>query len=152
MILSALALLAAQNNVAPQTPPRPPNFPPCRNAVATCDPWDREWPGQGRWMNIGFPVADQVWQLDRDTVTRYHPEIRVWVRINHSRDRSTRARWSRGLITLNCDYRTFRWQSLTAFDANENEMRGVWSRSHFAEPVAPDTIYETLWRFMCQRR
>lgn len=151
MALAAIMLLQAAQ---PSRPPLPPGYVldrPCPNGARECPPWERHAstapPG---WVSIGRNTVGAVWYVHRGTMTTTaYGETRIWVRIDHSRDRSVPERRSEGLVALRCEGRLYHWESLTRYTATDRQLRP--SGMTRQDNIAPDSMIEQVWRFACNR-
>lgn len=139
-MLSAAAILLAAQSV----PPPPPGY------VLDRAPWERYAvavpPG---WSMIAQGDTGSIWAIHDKTMTRDRGVVSLWVRIDHSRDKTEPARTTRGRLSVVCESRKFWWRSLTAFAASGRELPQRWSRSSLSEDIAPDTMEELIWRRVC---
>lgn len=126
--------------------------------AAQADPWADFRPVQPPpgfvlerpgWEIIGQTNTGSVWSVHRASVTRYAQYMQIWVQIDHSGDRTTAARMTRGMILFQCEPRRYHWESVQSFDANG---RGIGRPGGTAmEGVPPDTLVESAWRIACRR-
>ena len=137
MIALAVALLLQQSEA-----PRP----PCWDGTDTCAPWDRTW---DRWITIGTDTKGTVWSADTQTMKRSREQVRVWMRLDHSRDATERARRSQGMLVLWCAQRRYGWEDLTAVGPNGKDMPLRWTRNSQIVNVPPESMVEAALDRLC---
>lgn len=111
-------------------------------ALAVAMPWDRNW------AYISKDIEESAWYFDADTVklTPYG-RYRAWIFIDHSRDRTERARHSIGLVELDCAELAARWVQMTKFLPNGHPFRDRLDTSTFY--VTPGTMMEATQKRIC---
>ena len=141
MLLASLALAQAV------PPPELARDQPCTHQ---CDPWGQSWT-DGGWEYIGSTPSGSDWYVHRATTTRYAQYLQIWVKTDHSRDRTVPARMTRGLALIECEPRRYHWESVSQFAADGRQILNAPNPS-YSESVAPGTMMEAVWRAACQRQ
>jgi hypothetical protein len=104
-----------------------------------------------QWIPLVTTRSGSVWSVEKTTMGHpYKSSVSVWVKIDHSRDKTETAHESEGMLVLWCGSRQFEWQSLSAFDAAGRPVNR-WSPASMADNVPPDTAVETVYDWTCDR-
>jgi hypothetical protein len=88
-------------------------------------------------------IRDEDWLAGRS----HHRDARVWVRIDHSRNRKTPYRYTMMLVSINCPAETYRFLHGTAFMPNgRSTSERVSTTSEYA---VPGTIAAEIVEMTC---
>lgn len=113
--------------------------------------------------SVGWPAAAQTWQryartsagtvlyLDADSVRRSGDIAHVWVRQDHSLDRTVSHRETKVLWALNCVDQTQALISYVDYGANGTVTRSYTNRSYEIryDPIVPGSLGHTLFEQVC---
>ena len=130
-MLAALALLAAQNQVDPYAGIGVPLAP--------------------GWEYLARDTAGAELYWDPSTIRQVENTVRVWIRIDHSRDRSTRVRDTRELWSYSCAEETTLALSSISYlpsGATANQITRHDTRYDYT-PVIPGTLSARVMRLVC---
>ena len=172
--LAALALAQAspQNPFAELFPPLCPNraaqcvpgnrdpsiVPPCRSGAADgCEPWERDWsaarPGETDYFEIGMGDDGSRWSIQNLSIVRARgrSEPEIWVQVDNSAVRDSRARRVIFLVKMQCAARrmgtlsTVRYGSGGDIIGNEDVAPSAVRYS----TAVPGTISSVILRTAC---
>jgi len=107
---------------------------------------------QGAWFPIGSDANGAIWSIkagDMNNSTNYRPW--VWVRKDHSRDKSSKARVSQTLQVIDCGARTSDVRTTQGFRANGTLMWNAQSVQSNPQRILPATMADVVRRSVCPR-
>ena len=58
------------------------------------------------WVYVTISDSNAVWYYDSDTIQRSGNQVSVWLKIDHSRDKTVKHRESKGRYRLDCEMTT----------------------------------------------
>lgn len=150
VLLQAAQPNAFQHLIPPR--PAPPAgseyVPPCPNRAAQCDPWERYGvPVPPGWEYVATTEGGSVWFVHPGSIGQFWPSVRIWVHMDHSRDRTISARRARGLLVFNCPARQYHWESVRRYAANGSQI-GPSSGSR-EDNVPPDSLIDLVMQRVC---
>lgn len=101
-------------------------------------------------QQIAATRTGSVWYVDRSTLKTDGHVTSAWLTMDHSRDRTERARRSRALIEIECGAHRYHWVQSFSYRRNGAPL---------PEPVRPNVIMdiaagspvEAVWQGLCQR-
>jgi hypothetical protein len=145
MLSLAAALLIAQ-----AIPPPPPGYVIDKNPYADLiPPWNRDRVVVPvGWTMIGQSLTGSIWAIHDETLTSDRGVVSVWVRVDHSGDKTEPARTTQGRLSVVCGSRKYWWESLSATAPSGGPMPR-WSRTSPIDNIPPDSMVEVVWRHVC---
>ena len=104
-----------------------------------------------RWVEVTSTASGTVWYLDVDRSNLSGTRPRAWFRLDHSRNRSERARSTVQLIEFDCDAFRARTTSATDYypDGTNRLVRGASEYARFEE-VVPGSVLEGALTAVCR--
>lgn len=101
------------------------------------------------WLEYTSSGSGTVYYFNIQSVRHYSDRIEVWIKMDHSKDRTTKARSSKMRYEVKCDSQTIR-----VLQAVENDASGsVLSSSDTPDPpvrIVPETVGSALHHRMCK--
>jgi hypothetical protein len=73
-------------------------------------------------QQIASTRTGSIWYLDRSTLKTDGHVTSAWLTMDHSRDRTERARQSRGLIEIECGAHHYHWVQFFSYRRNGSQM------------------------------
>lgn len=98
---------------------------------------------------LGTTASGSNWYIHRGTIVRGAFETRVWIRMDHTRDRTVTYPTGRGLLIIACSARRYRWESLVSFSASGEPLSSPAAAP--SDNISPDGMVELAWRQVCPR-
>lgn len=102
------------------------------------------------WQQVASTRSGSVWYVDPSTLKTDGRMTSAWVTMDHSRDRSERARQSRGLIEIECGAHRFHWVQFFSYRPNGSEMDSR-VEPNVIEQIAPGSPIEAVSEGLCRR-
>ena len=104
------------------------------------------------WRYVGTSDNGTTIYVDMETMRPTGDTVNVWVRYDHSRDRTIRFRETKQLVTYNCSARTSTLRSYISYDANGRvvDSGDISTYQLRQNNVAPDTIGDAIMTAVCQ--
>ncbi|WP_334184970.1 surface-adhesin E family protein [Novosphingobium sp.] len=109
-------------------------------------------PAQAEWVEWSTSTSGSVWYIDRDRMVMSPGKVKLWVKEDHSRDASVKARSSMMQISINCRSEKYFITARIEYDAYG---KVIYSNSrdeseYGYEPIIPDTMVEGVSSAACQ--
>ena len=102
-------------------------------------------------VEIGVTTDGSIYSADYDSVKRSGDKAEVWVFIDHSKDRTAKARSSRELWKFYCSEETTLTAYWVSYDARGRVIRSGSKpdNPYLYEPVVPETFGSFAKNFAC---
>lgn len=101
------------------------------------------------WVEYTSSESGTVYYFSIKSVRQYSDRVEVWIKMDHSKDRTTKARSTKMLYEVKCDKQTIR-----VLQSVENDAGGsVLSSSDTPDPpvrIVPETVGSALYDEMCK--
>lgn len=108
---------------------------------------------QADWKQIGSTVDDSVYFMDPERIKVVGTKKHVWVKVDHSRDRSVTYRESMRLLSFDCDKQQSKLLYYNSTDSYGKSVKSQnfpdYGSSIGYSPIVPDSIGETISRLAC---
>jgi hypothetical protein len=101
-------------------------------------------------QQIASTRTGSIWYVDRSTLKTDGHMTSAWLTMDHSRDRTERARQSRALIEIECGAHRFHWVQYFSYRRNGSPMPERVRPNVIMDIVAGSPI-ETVANGLCQR-
>lgn len=105
------------------------------------------------WRHLTTNDPGGAVYYDASSIRRVGNNVRLWIKVDHSRDRSTRVRLTLELWSYNCDARTTLAISSYNYlpDGTVLSQRTLYDDPADYTPVIPESVAETAMQMVCQR-
>lgn len=102
------------------------------------------------WIYVTTGVNGTVIYYDADTIQRSGDQITVWRKLDHSRDKTIKAREAKDRYRYDCAERTDTLLAYTDYYPDGRiEADNIPTYRQEASPVTPDTVGETILETVC---
>lgn len=104
------------------------------------------------WVKIGNNSTGSTFHFDRDTLKSQGTSFRVWIMIDHSKDKTFTERKSKDLLLFDCENETVTMLASYTFRADGLMIRGTTleESKQKQEPVIPGSIGATVFDAVCK--
>lgn len=118
---------------------------------ATCCLLLWSWPARAEWTKVGTTAAGADYFLDPARIRTVSGKVRVWVKMDHRRDRGAAFRSSMTLMAFDCANQLWKMLSVTTFDSLGKAAGSSGMASDYGgyEPILPDSVGERIATFAC---
>ena len=102
-------------------------------------------------IQIGNTADGSVYFADYDTIDKRGVRAEIWIEIDHSKDKTTKARRSKELWKFNCEAKTSMTAYWVSYDPDGRVIKsgGEIDNSYLYEPVVPDTFGSFAMNLSC---
>jgi hypothetical protein len=102
------------------------------------------------WVYVTKSTKNAVFYYDSDTIQRAGNQVTVWVKLDHSRDKTEKAREKKVLYRYDCVNRTLTILQVTIYYPNgKNETLALDTYQQNEIAVTPDTVSEAMLEAVC---
>lgn len=119
-------------------------------APATAEQGPSDW--TAAWFPVGSDANGAIWLIkagDMNNNSNYRPW--VWVKKDHSHDKSTKARTSQSLQIIDCGARTSDVRTTIGFRRDGTLLWNAQSAGPSPQPILPATMADTVRRSVCPK-
>jgi hypothetical protein len=102
-----------------------------------------------RWQQVASTSTGSVWYIDRPTMKSDGRTASAWITMDHRRDRTERARQTRGLIEIECGGRQFHWVQNFSYRPNGSALPER-VRPNVTMPIVSGSPVEAVSQALCQ--
>lgn len=102
-----------------------------------------------RLEHIASTSTGSVWYLDQATLKSDGRMTSAWLDMDHSRDKTERARQSRGLIEIECAAHRYHWVQFFSYRRDGSEMPERVEPNVIMD-IAPGSPIDAVARGMCR--
>jgi hypothetical protein len=111
--------------------------------------------GVGDYVFVGFDSNDAVWMLRSEDFEKRTPSgFSGWVKVDHRRDKSTRARTSMMRVSISCQDRKFSILQNVSYSADGqvvSQYRDPYAPAH-TDPAVPGSIGDMAVAEVCDKK
>ena len=102
------------------------------------------------WIYVAANEVGTVFYYDADTIQRSGTQVTVWMKWDHSRDKTAKERERKGRSRYDCEQRTETLLNSTVYYPNGQNRSFTWEAyDQSARPVVPDTVGEAILETVC---
>ncbi len=103
------------------------------------------------WVYVATNTNKADWYYDSDTIRRFGNQITVWVKIDHSRNKTVKYRETLVRYRYDCADRTSTALQLTDYYPDGKNETFIWETYEQEEQaVAPETVIEGVLEAVCR--
>lgn len=103
------------------------------------------------WLYLAKSASGTVYYYNIDSIRRNESFVEMWVKEDHSLDRTISHRTSMDLLRIRCNDRSIKVSQVTYYDNNgiaissdvDEGDRGLYTR------IVPDSIWHAIWETVC---
>lgn len=110
-------------------------------------------PAAAEWITVFTTQSGTTLALDSTRIRQVGGKRQIWVKSDHSRDPSERARSSMTMYSVDCTANTYRTLARTSYDSYgkviNSQTRSDYGSGIGYDPITPETIMEGIARVAC---
>lgn len=103
------------------------------------------------WMYVATSRSGTTRTIRAKDQSQISTTGRVWVKDDHTKDATERARETRTLMEIDCRNETLKVMSMVAYDRNGATIKSLnvplWEQR--SQPIVPQSMGDTIRRFVC---
>jgi hypothetical protein len=108
-------------------------------------------PAHAEWVEWSSSTSGTVWYLDPDRMALSPGKVKLWVKLDHARDASVKARSSMQQVSINCRDSKYYVTARTSYDSYGKIMfsQNYTDNGYGYEPIIPETMMESVASVIC---
>lgn len=117
--------------------------------AANLKPWEMDWSHD--WLVFGESSTGSEWMVRGIKLGGGAVGSELWVKIDHSHDRTTKARISMALLWIDCDDRKIGQRSFVEYAPNGAVLSSSDDEHPQMSPAVPESMGEALLEVVCKK-
>jgi hypothetical protein len=102
------------------------------------------------WLYLGEPTTNTKVSMDVDGLRRSNGQVTVWVKYDHTKDKSQKARETKQFVRIDCNARTGKALSEIKYDSGGGVIESLGAMSFREVYIVPDSIGEMVLKAACE--
>jgi hypothetical protein len=102
------------------------------------------------WLEVGISKTGSKIALDVESLQRSNSKVSVWLKYDHTSDKSEQARESKQFVRYDCKARTVKIMSTIKYDATGTPVFSDDGAFANETPVIPESIGDFVFKVVCE--